>query len=96
MAEVNAVDVNSSPAARYLDSGVSNHVIGSSTVFPSLVPSSGTKITSAGGQGHIVTGLGNVAIRLPNGAIQKIDQVLVSPKTSYQSAFLFSLIKVSR
>jgi hypothetical protein len=38
----------------------------------------GTKITLACGQGYDVIGIGSMAIKLPNGEIQKIDHVLYS------------------
>jgi hypothetical protein len=78
LAEVNNVDTTSSPTSWYLDSGASNHISGDSVLFSSMTSSSGTKVTSAGGQSHDVTGIGSIAIRLPNGAIQKISNVLYS------------------
>jgi transposase InsO family protein len=79
LTEVNHVDIQPASTAWYLDSGASNHVTGSSSVFLSMSPSHGTKITSAGGHSHDVTGTGDVAIRLPNGEIQKVTHVLYSP-----------------
>jgi hypothetical protein len=69
LAEVNNIDSKFTTAPWYLDSGASNHVIGDSSVFSSITPSFGTQITSTGGQGHSVTGVGSVAIKLPNGEI---------------------------
>ena len=79
IAEVNSAISKTSSPSWYLDSGASNHVSGDLTVFSSFTSNKGTKITSAGGQGHDVIGIGNVAIHLPNGTIQKIDHVLYSP-----------------
>ena len=79
LAEVNVLDSKISTKAWYLDSGASNHVTEDSSVFSSLSLSSGIKIISAGGQSHDVTRVGNVAIRLPTGGIQKISHVLYSP-----------------
>jgi hypothetical protein len=79
IAEVNNVESKSASPSWYLDSGATNHVSGDSKLFSSLTAKQGTKITSAGGQGHDVIGIGNVAIRLPNGEIQKISHVLYSP-----------------
>ena len=78
IAEVNSTVSKTSSPSWYLDSGASNHVSGDPTVFSSLIANRGTKITSVGGQGHDVTGIGNLAIRLPNGEIQKINHVLYS------------------
>jgi hypothetical protein len=44
-----------------------------------MTPSHGTKITSAGGHSHNVTGTSDIAIRLPSGEIQKVTHVLYSP-----------------
>jgi hypothetical protein len=79
LAEVNNVDTTPSSTSWYLDSGASNHVSGNSSVFSSFSQSSGTKITSAGGHTHDVTGMGSIAIRLPSGEIQKISHILYSP-----------------
>ena len=79
LTEVNLLDSRNPTKAWYLDSGASNHVTGDSSVFSSISPSSGTKIISAGGQSHDVTGVSNVAIRLPTRKIQKISHVLYSP-----------------
>ena len=48
-------------------------------MFTSMRGSSGTHITTEGGQSHNVTGIGNVAIKLPSNEIQKIEYVLYSP-----------------
>ena len=68
-------------AAWYLDSGASNHTTGDRSVFSSLYDTRGQKLRSVGGRGHDVTGIGNVAIRLPSGEIQSINHVL-SPQVS--------------
>jgi hypothetical protein len=78
LAEVNNLNTTASPASWYLDSGASNHISGDSILFSSMNSSSGMKVTSAGGQSHDIKGIGSVAIRLPNGAIQKISNVLYS------------------
>ena len=62
-----------------MDSEASNHVTGDFSNFSSLSHSSGTKIISTGGHSHDVTRIGNVAIRLPSGGIQKVSHVLYSP-----------------
>ena len=72
LVEVNSVETRSM-TLWYLDSRASNHVLDDLSVFSSLQPSSGLRIT--GGQGHDVLGIGNVAIRLPNGEIQIINHV---------------------
>ena len=48
-------------------------------MFTSMRASSGSRITIASGQGHIVIVIGNVAIKLPFGEIQMIENVLYSP-----------------
>ena len=63
----------------FLDSGASHHVLGDHDVFTSMRTSSGTRITTVGGQGHHITSVGNVAIKLPSGEIQMIEHVLYSP-----------------
>jgi hypothetical protein len=78
-AEVNVANSDHITAPWYLDSGASHHVSGDSVVFSSLAASSGTKITSAGGHAHDVTGMGNVAIRFPTGEIHKVTHILYSP-----------------
>ena len=78
IAEVNSAVSKNSSLSWYLDSGTSNHVSGDPKVFSSLIANMGTKITSAGGQGHDIIGIGSIAIRLPNGEIQKINHVLYS------------------
>ena len=78
LTEVNLVDSSTSSKSWYLDFGDSNHVTGDSSGFSSLSPSSRTKIISTSGHCHDVTGIGNVAIRLPTSAIQKISHVLYS------------------
>ena len=79
LAEANVAD--SSPLLKqwYLDSGASNHVSGDPSVFSSLSPRSGTRITSAGGHSHDVTRVGNIVIRLPTGEMQQISHVLYLP-----------------
>jgi hypothetical protein len=62
IAEVNNVESKSASPSWYLDSGATNHVSGDSKLFSSLTAKQGTKITSAGRQGHDVIGIGNVAI----------------------------------
>jgi hypothetical protein len=79
LAEVNSLDSNPTSSSWYLDSRASNYISGDKSVFSSLSSSSGTKVTSAGGHGHSVTGIGSIAIRLPNGEIQKVSYVLYSP-----------------
>ena len=49
--------------------------------FP-LSPNSRTKIISTGGHSHDITGIGNLAVCLPIGAIQKISHMLYSPGIS--------------
>jgi hypothetical protein len=78
LAEVNNLNTTASPASWYLDSGASNHILRDSTLFPSMNSSSGTKVTFVGGLSHDVSGIGSVAICLPNGAIQNISNVLYS------------------
>ena len=75
---MNVVDSSKFSKAWYLDSEASNHVSRDSLVFSFLSPSSRTKIISPDGHSHDVTGIGNVAIRLPIGGIQKISHVLYS------------------
>jgi hypothetical protein len=79
LAEVNSLDSNPLFNSWYLDLGTLNHIYGDKFVFSSLTSSSGTKVTSAGGHGHSVTGIGSIAIHLPNSEIQKITHVLYSP-----------------
>ena len=55
LAEAYIVDSNNTSKPWYLDSGASNHVTGDSSVFSSISPSAGTKITSAGGHSHDVS-----------------------------------------
>jgi hypothetical protein len=78
LAKTNMIEDTSNPAW-YLDSGTSNHITGDKSVFSSLQNSQGQKVRSAGGHGHDVTGVGNVAIQLPSGEIQSINHVLYSP-----------------
>ena len=63
----------------FLDSGAFHHVLGDHDVFTSMRTSSGTRITTVGGQSHHITSVGNVAIKLPSGEIQMIEYVLYSP-----------------
>ena len=79
LAEANTVESSSSLKQWYLDSRASNHVSGDPLVFSSLSPRSGTRITSAGGHSHDVTGVENIVIRLPTGEMQQITHVLYSP-----------------
>ena len=78
-AQVNMTETQQIKHPWFLDSGASHHVTGERQVFTTLKPSSGTRITTAGGQGHNVMGIGNVAIKLPSSEIQKIEHVLYSP-----------------
>ena len=78
LAKVNNVDTKPPSTSWYLDSGASNYITGDSFIFSSFSPSNGTKITSVGG-GHDVTQIGSVAICLPTGKIQKINNLLYSP-----------------
>ena len=57
----------------------SYHISGEKEVFTTIRASSGTCINMIGGQCHNVTGIGNVAIKLPSGEIQKIEHILYSP-----------------
>lgn len=75
---INTKKFPSSIAPWYLDSKASNHILRDATIFSSLQPSTGTHVISAGGHSHDVTRIGNVAIRLPLGEIQKINHVLYS------------------
>ena len=63
----------------FLDYGALHHVLGDRNVFLSMRANSGTNITMARGQGHKIKGVKNIAIRLPSGIIQKIENVLYSP-----------------
>ena len=76
--EVNMTEVIHTPIPWFLDSGASHHVLGEREVFMSMKESSGTTITTARGQSHHVTTVGNIAIKLPSGIIQKIENVLYS------------------
>ena len=76
LAEVNIIPPTK---AWYLDSRAFNHVSRDPIVFSSLNPSSGTRITSVGGDNHAVTSMGNFAIRLPIVGIQQISHVFYSP-----------------
>ena len=62
LAEANVLDSSSLPKPWYFDSGALNHISGDASVFSSLSPSSGTRITSTGGHTHDVTGVGNIVI----------------------------------
>ena len=77
--QVNMMETNHSNMPWFLDSGASHHVSSEREIFTSLRASSGTRITTTGGQGYNVMGIGNVAIKLPYGVIQKIEHVLYSP-----------------
>jgi hypothetical protein len=66
LAVVNSVATILSSNSWYLDSGASIHISGDSSVFSSMTSSNRMKITSAGGQGYNITGIGSVAICLPN------------------------------
>ena len=79
LAEANIADSSPLPKQWYLDSGASNHVLGDPSIFSSLSPRYGTRITSASGHSHDVTGIGNIVIRLPTGEMQQISHVLYSP-----------------
>ena len=79
LAKVNLIDSRTFTKTWYLDLRASNHFTGDSSVFSSISSSLGTKIISAGGHSHVVTGIGNVAICLSTGGIQKISHVLYSP-----------------
>ena len=74
--QVNMMETNHSNMPWFLDSRASHHVYGEREVFTNLRASSGIRITTADGQGHNVTSIGNVAIKLPCGEIQKIEHVL--------------------
>ena len=70
------LDSKTSSKAWYLDFGASNHIFGDSSVFSSLSRGSGTKIISARGHNHDVTGI--MAICLSTNGIQKNSHVLYS------------------
>ena len=78
LAEANILDSNSLSKLWYLDFGATNYVSSDASVFSSLSPRSGTRITSVGGHTHDVTGMGNIVIRLPLGKMQQISYVLYS------------------
>ena len=70
------LDSNSTSKPWYLDSGALNHVSSDASVFSSLSPSSGTRITSVGGHTHDVIGVGNIVFQLPTSEMQQISHVL--------------------
>ena len=56
-AQVNMTGTKCRNTPWFLDSGSSHHVSGEKEVFTSMRASRGTCITTAGGQGHSVTGI---------------------------------------
>ncbi|KAG0596955.1 hypothetical protein M758_UG298500 [Ceratodon purpureus] len=79
LAEINLTKGTELGASWYLDLGASYHVTGDKSVFSSLQNSHGPQIRSAGGHGHDVTGIGNVAVILSSREIQRIAHLLYLP-----------------
>jgi hypothetical protein len=66
--ELNLVENLSTPqSAWYLDSGATYHVSGKWDVFHVMKNSFGNNLRSAGGQGHSITGVGDVHFQFLGG-----------------------------
>ena len=76
--EVLAVENHS--AAWYLNSGASNHVTGNRDLLVDVKPTEHNRVVhTAGGQSLPVKGVGSVVIKLPNGEIKTIGNILYVP-----------------
>jgi hypothetical protein len=63
-----------------LDSGATNHVTGNSSLLVDLkLYSSTASMTAAGGESHRIAGIGNVPMKLSNGEIKTMTNVLYVP-----------------
>lgn len=64
-------------AAWYLDSGASNHVTGNRNLLVDVRTTETNRVVhTAGGQSLLVKGVGSVVIKLPNGEIKTIGNIL--------------------
>ena len=75
-----ALSVEDSSTAWYLDSGASNHVTGNRSLLVDVKPTEHNRVVhTAGGQSLPVKGTGSVVIKLPNGEIKAIGNILYVP-----------------
>ena len=77
-AAISSLDINNSNSGWFLDSGVTQHVIGDRHSFSTLDEFSGN-VRTAGGKSHQITGKGSVHFTLPSGKIKKVDEILYVP-----------------
>lgn len=76
----NALAIEDHSAAWYLDSGASNHVTGNRNLLVDVRPTENHRVVhTAGGQSLPVKGVGYVVIKLPNGEIKAIGNILYVP-----------------
>ena len=78
--DTSAFAVEDQSTAWYLDSGASNHVTGNRALLVDVKPTEQHRVVhTVGGQSLPVRGVGSVVIKLPNGEIKTIGNILYVP-----------------